>query len=67
MSTPIFSATGELVYVASAGPQFTAVILQEGRSAWSVDTEVPVTASPVLGEDVVYAIEVSRTIFQYQL
>lgn len=58
LSTPIFSVTGELVYIASAGPQFAAVMLQDGSSAWSVDTENIIETSPVLGEDVVYTIEV---------
>lgn len=47
------------MYVASAGPQFTAVMLQDGVSAWSVATESIIKASPVLGDNVVYTIEVS--------
>lgn len=66
LSTPIFSETGELVYVASAGPQFSAVILQDGQSSWSVNTELPITASPVLGENVVYTIEVSLVAIHFQ-
>jgi hypothetical protein len=44
--------------VASAGPQFSAVMLQDGVSAWTATTESLIEASPVLSGDVVYTIEV---------
>ncbi len=67
LSTPIFSSTGEMAFAASAGPQFTAVMLQDGVSAWTVNTESLIEASPVLSGDVVYTIEVSLQDYIHQL